>query len=649
MIRLTNNSCKSERRLSGLNRFITVTVLLSLLAPTLASAAVNTTIDRQQIYEGDLFTLTIEATGQSQTSEPDLAPLGEEFDILGTSRSSQTSIINGRVSSSQQWRISLRPKRLGELSIPALAIGNERTQPMQLKVSELPEGALGSPGDDVFVELNLERPVGTAADEPVVVQQQLPLVVRLYSALPLRGGTLTDPQAEGAVLERLGPDRRDSARRNGRDYQVIERRYSLSPERSGELRIPPVVFEGELIPGANRAPNGSAGGASQRSRLDRMFEDFPFASNLATSPLALFEPGAPVRAQSRALTLEVTARPASFASGDWLPAEALTVTDSWARSPPNLRIGEPATRTLTLTAKGLAGSQIPDVDMQVPDSVRTYREPTENETRTDGQAVFAISRQSMTLIPTRPGRLELPELRVRWWDIATQSERETLVPRLSIPVASGVASSVAATADVAAHSARPDMPARADQGADQMDQAAVPDGRPSAAVIGSMVLALLGLLVLVAAGVFTMMAMRKRGLTGAMSGVLGSTMPETSRQHRLSVLREAVSRAAAQHQTRATAEALMALGRAIWPDDPPLNLSMLARRLRQRTHPRETDAAAASAILELERALYDQNAEDWSGQGFWDQVRVAFGAADAPAKDTQNDLPPLYPNRPPKG
>ncbi|WP_190275835.1 BatD family protein [Thiorhodovibrio frisius] len=645
---------KITRRLLGANRLIPIAMLLLLVWPLLASAAVTTTLDRQQLYEGDVLNLTIESSGQRQGAEPDLTPLEQDFDILGTSRGSQISIINGRASSSQQWRISLKPKRLGELNIPVLAIGDESTQPMQVQVSELPASALGSPGDDVFVELELERPAGTAADEPVMVQQQLPLVVRLYSALPLRGGTLTEPRAEGAVLERLGGDQRYSANRNGREYQVIERRYSLSPERSGELRIPPVVFEGELTPGAS----GGTGGARQRSRLDRMFEDFPFANDFATSPLAMLEPGQPVRAQSRALALEVTARPEAFAGGNWLPAEALSVADSWAASPPSLRVGEPVTRTLTLTAKGLVGSQIADVDMQVPDDVRAYREPTENETQTDGQGVYAVSRQSMTLIPTRAGTLELPELRVRWWDITAQRERETLVPALSLAVAAAAGQqapdgeALEAQPDIEALEAQPDSPAREDQGLETMDQAATPSEKTENETdqrVSLLVAALLALLALVAAGVLAMMAMRKRGLTGAAasSGQTSASGPAKAKPAppRLGALREAVRQAAEQHQPQATAEALLALGRTTWPDDPPLNLSMLARRLTERTEARETDTSAAAAITELERALYAPPGAGWSGDGFWDLVRPALGSADAPVKDAQGELPPLYPDR----
>jgi hypothetical protein len=605
-------------------RFSTFLVLALLLWPALSGAAVTASLDRQQLYEGDRLTLTIEASGQSHSGEPELTPLEQDFTLLGTSRGTQISIINGRTRRSQQWRITLAPKRLGDLEIPPLTVGDDTTPALRVRVAEAPEGALGSPGDDVFIELTLERPDDEAADAPVLVQQQLPLVVRLYSALPLRGGALSDPRPEGAVLERLGPDQRYSSTRNGRDYQVIERRYSLSPERSGELRIPPVVFEGELSPGRGVAQDN-------RAPLDRMFEDFPFAGDLATSPLALFESGEPVRAQSRALTLEVSARPEDFSAGHWLPAEALAVTDAWAEQPPALRVGEPATRTLTLTAKGLAGSQIPDVERPAPANARTYREPSEHETRTDGQVVYAISRQSITLIPTQAGRLELPELRIRWWDVQAGRERETRVPALSLEVAPSVGATAAAPAP-----ASPPVAATSPQPRETETHTA--DNR-----LGWLLGAMLALLALAAAGVLTLMALRQRRPLAGWGARTTTSPPPPSPSVSPSRPREAVRQAALSNDPGRTAETLLVLGRVQWPEDPPLNLGQLAQRLSA------VSAEAGTALRELEAVLYAPDPGAWAGALFWERVGSTL---DAPARATprpDRTLPPLYPPRQPSG
>ena len=56
------------------------------------------------------------------------------------------------------------------------------------------------------------------------------------------------------------------------------------------------------------------------------------------------------------------------------------------------------TRTLTLTARGLAGNQIPDIPIPAPPGFRVYPGQTEAETRSDGETLIGISQQQVTLI-----------------------------------------------------------------------------------------------------------------------------------------------------------------------------------------------------------------------------------------------------------
>jgi hypothetical protein len=136
----------------------------------------------------------------------------------------------------------------------------------------------------------VELELGIDGDQ-VMVQQQVPVVVRLYSAVPIRGGELSAPSADGAVLERLGEDSQYRTQRNGRDYQVIERRFSLSPQRSGELRIAPVQFEGELMSTGRAAASDRFGRLFNDPMMDRMFGDMSFP---------MLQRGEPVRARSSA-------------------------------------------------------------------------------------------------------------------------------------------------------------------------------------------------------------------------------------------------------------------------------------------------------------------------------------------------------------
>ncbi|NBC50099.1 MAG: hypothetical protein GVY22_19445, partial [Gammaproteobacteria bacterium] len=401
---------------------ITTLVLLCSLAST-ALGAVRAYLDREQVYEGDQVRLTIEAQGRTPDSQPDLAPLRKDFRVGGTGTSRQTQIINGRRSDRTSWQIALEPKRLGTLRIPAIAVGSERTEPLTLKVEPVPAGGLGAPGDKVWLEVEL----GADADE-LIVQQQVPLTVRAYSAQPLIDYAIEMPAVDGVMLTRIGRDSGHLTTRAGRQYRVIERRFTLNPERSGPLRIPPITFRAELKAVSNgrgaRAPGLS--GLFDDPMFDRML------GGIGPAPgLGVFERGEPVRARSEALELEVAPAPASFGGPHWLPAAELEVQDSWNPADggevPRLVVGEPVTRTLTLVATGLAGSQIPQIEVPVPDGFRFYREQPEAETRSDGETLIGVSRQQVTLIPTRGGDRVLPRIAVPWWDTERAEERTAVV------------------------------------------------------------------------------------------------------------------------------------------------------------------------------------------------------------------------------
>ena len=411
---------------------LVATLVLTLATPGSAWAEVRASLDRNRVYEGDSLTLTIEVQGTT-SQQPDLSALRQDFDVVSTASGTQVSIVNGRRSDTTRWQVTLSPRRTGKIQIPALRVGSERTAPLTLTVADA--SAVPQRDEQVFVEFEADLPSGTA-----YVQQQVPLTVRLYSAAPLRQGTLTDPRADHAVVERLGEDKRYTAARGGKRYQVIERRYALSPEQSGLLHVPPVVFKGNL-PAEGGGRSARRGTAFERFRNDPFFDRFFDNSTLDRlfneDPFAALEPGRAVAVRSQGLDIQVKPRPET-AGNHWLPAEDLVLEDSWAGKAPELRVGEPVTRTLTLRARGLSGSQIPQIPLDAGDAVRVYPETPRSDTRTDGSLIYGTSEQAFALIPERAGQLRLPEIRIQWWDTQANREREAVVPALDAKVRPGV-------------------------------------------------------------------------------------------------------------------------------------------------------------------------------------------------------------------
>lgn len=596
---------------------------MTTLSTSARAEDVRAYFDRKSVYDGDTVTLIVESTTGALAS-PDLSGLGADFDLLGTSQSTNISIVNGQRTDTVRLLVTLAPKRVGVIEVPPIPVGGDQTGHLTLEVREVPEDGTSSAGADIMVELEIRAESGE-----LLVQQQVPLTVRLLTRVPLVQGNLEDPRAEGALVTKLGEDREYSTHRDGRDYRVVERHYTLSPERSGELRIPPLVFEGTVR--SDKARRGGGGGTPFNDPFfDRFFQDGP----LSRDPFGMFDRGKPVSARSRAVTLDVKARPGDYAGDHWLPAQALEIVDSWTRNPPELRVGEPVTRTLTLQAKGLSGPQIPEIEIPDGPGLRVYPEKTESETRSDGKTVYGVSRQGVTLIPARAGELAIPEIQVTWWDTVAQEERVTRVPGWTMTVADGSGAGVAARP-----AAQPAAQPSAESESDAQESAEAPTPIPEVATppakIDPRYLAGGGLLLALLLTAGWALNRRRRGGREPGPNLQVPPIDRDGMRVQGSEAKKALRKACDADDAPGAAKALLAWAEATWPVDAPRNLGTLVPRL----------VRGADEVRELERRLYAPESGRWGGAALWRALRDGLSDADRSERAQSEVLEPLYPRR----
>src|SRR6185437_6186839 len=99
-----------------------------------AYADIKASLDTQRIAVGDTVQLTLEHDGRA-SGQPDLTPLQQSFDILGTSSSTMIELVNGSASEKTEVVLTLAAKRSGHLTIPSLVWNGERSQPLSLTVT----------------------------------------------------------------------------------------------------------------------------------------------------------------------------------------------------------------------------------------------------------------------------------------------------------------------------------------------------------------------------------------------------------------------------------------------------------------------------------------------------------------------------------
>lgn len=367
--------------------------LLLLLSGLDAQAQARAWLDRERIAFGETATLNIEVDGSP--GAPDYAALQRDFRLSGHSSTRRFESVNGRSTERSLYAVALQPRREGAIGIPALQVGGERTQPLTLTVTPTAT-APARAGEVVFIETEVD-------DADPYVQQAVGVVLRLYYAMPLVSGQLDQDPPDGASLQRVGDDLRYNRELAGRRYNVVERRYLLIPERSGEMTLPGARFEGRGVPG--------------------FFDD-------------LFNRGVGDALRARSAPRRLAVRPIpGDAPQPWLPLHQLRLR--YLATPQSARAGEAATVAVEMVADGAGAAQLPPLELQVGGGAQVFAEPPQADERfRDGRPQATVTRR-FSLVPAQPGTLRVPGPVVEWWDVATGQRRSTRLPALSLQVAPG--------------------------------------------------------------------------------------------------------------------------------------------------------------------------------------------------------------------
>lgn len=117
-----------------------------LLSAVLAAAMplraeVRATLSQSAIAQNEPVTLTLESDAES-AGPPDVSALEQDFRIVHRSTSRSMRSFNGRRTQRTAVTLTLIPKRGGELMIPAIDFGRERSQPLRISVTPTPDSGL---------------------------------------------------------------------------------------------------------------------------------------------------------------------------------------------------------------------------------------------------------------------------------------------------------------------------------------------------------------------------------------------------------------------------------------------------------------------------------------------------------------------------
>ena len=588
------------------NQFlVTISLLFSLcLVTTQAWAALTAHLDRYRVTEGETVRLTIEATGQVSTM-PDTRALNQDFEVTGAMSGSRVNIINGKMDSRTTWTISLIPLHSGELTIPSLTINGEHTPELTLHVAEAASGTDPDAATPVFLETEVDK------TDPYV-QGMVRYTQRVFFAVNLAQGSLSEPEHENALVQKLGEDREYVAERNGRSYNVIERVFVIFPQTSGRMVIPAPVLNAQ-IPQAN-------------NRHDPFFDRF-------------FTNTRPVRLRGEAITLDVQPRPDQSKSAYWLPAESVELHETWQPDNDTIAVGDPITRNITIRALGVTGEQLPEPRLSDPDGFKLYPDRAQSNTQHQSHNVQGEKTLRLAYMPMQPGKHTLPAFTLNWWDTVTNRAREATLPERTIEILPGTGqqNNTAVSAPTVPGSSESGMQIPEIQqnapGASflQTERSASNTATASAGSNGwfwaTLVFATLWLMTL------AVLWRNRRQATSFVKENKAITRedPKNSRE-----ARKRFHAACKENNPRQVRFYLLKWAAVDWPDSPPRGLDELALRF--------DDISVREALKKLDRVLYQQHdEEDWDGDEL-KQLISQLPKFDKNTKNTtgKNTLPGLY-------
>lgn len=362
----------------------------------MALSQVSATVDKNPVIANESFILEVVADDDVDTNALDTSVLMKDFIVGRTSVSSQTSMVNFNTTKTTRWTTVLIARKPGTLTIPSLTIENERTVPITLTVLSASDTSTNQQ-KDIFITTDI-------SSKNVYVQQQLTLTVKLHFAAELKRGSLTEPSLENANIIQIGKDVESDTIINGRRYRVIERTYAINPQQSGEYTLMSPVFSGEIMVPSTRRSN--------------------FLSFGETKPVSVI---------GEEIPLTVRPIPTSY-QGQWLPSELLSLHQEWQPSPDKFMVGEPITRTITLTAAGLSQEQLPIIEMAMPPGLKIYPDQAELHTGMNSNRLVSQKVQNFAIVASRAGSYQLPEISIAWWNTVTNQYQQATLPAQTITV-----------------------------------------------------------------------------------------------------------------------------------------------------------------------------------------------------------------------
>ena len=367
----------------------------------------NLVVDKKVLSQGDVLSLSIVYSG-SENGKPDLSSLQNDFQIVSNSSSSQMNYINGVFSQSKKWTVGLKPLKSGKIVIKPISFGGLTSNYEEVEVKELTDVAYIPDSKNNFNSPYFKI-TQDVEDDKAYLHQQLNMVVTIYDSLGLKDGTvkLSEDAKQDWIVRRLTDTPIITQEViDGKKMNVIKFWYALFPQKSGRLEVPEFSFEGYYLKDANFG--------LKSLQDDFMMFGFDFRNT--------FGQKVPVLMKTKKKFVEVLPNIDGVLLKDWLPLKNLRLTSNLS-SKNGFKVGVAFNQTIEVEAFGTDKNLFYGIDIPKSNSsLKQYPEKPEITEELIEDNIVVKARYNIVYIPQEAGEFEVPEIKVKWFNLNTNKE-----------------------------------------------------------------------------------------------------------------------------------------------------------------------------------------------------------------------------------
>ena len=146
------------------------------------------------------------------------------------------SMINGNISRSKTWTLTLIAKEKGIFTIPSISFGSDKAPKVNVVVKAVPVSNTATPNQNFILEMESSQKSG-------FIQQQFIITVRLLVAQNINNYQFSELTTSNpdTIIFPLGKDQQYKTYRGAKQYIIVEKKYAVFPQKVEKLKVNPFI------------------------------------------------------------------------------------------------------------------------------------------------------------------------------------------------------------------------------------------------------------------------------------------------------------------------------------------------------------------------------------------------------------------------